>query len=163
MRSVLFLALALSLSLITNAAAQTSAPKDAKPKTQTTQIMESLGKLRVDEVKKNAPGGAETRLKPDRGSRLEKLQAETRYTQADGKTAYYFNRRGVLVSVATAATKPLTKDELLRQVKGLEFKKYPPKDNSAAFVKIAPNVLQGFYLAPDGKTVTMTTYDYLGR
>ena len=75
--------------------------------------------------------------------------------------SYYFNSRKILVSASSAATKPLTKEQLLRDIKGLEFKKYPPSNVSAAFVKRSSCVIQGFYLTPDDKFVSMTTYDYI--
>ncbi len=156
--AIWLLAVAASLCLVTTVSAQPPAP-DAK----TAQIIANLGKVRVEDVRKNAPRGTLSPVRPNAGSRLETLQVETRYAPADGKTAYYFNRRGVLVSMAAVAITPLTKEELLRNVRGLEFKKYPPKETYVAFIRRSPNVIQGFYLSPDGKKVVLTTYDYVGR
>ena len=93
------------------------------------------------------------------GSRLSQVKAVTRY-ELRGQT-YYFNSRKILVSASSEATKPLTKEQLLRDIKGLEFKKYPPSNVSAAFVKRSSCVIQGFYLTPDDKFVSLTTYDYI--
>jgi hypothetical protein len=90
---------------------------------------------------------------------LSQVKAVTRYALR-GQT-YYFNSRKILVSASSEATKSLTKEQLLRDVKGLEFKKYPPKNVSAAFVKRTSCVIQGFYLTPDDKFVSITTYDYI--
>jgi hypothetical protein len=110
-------------------------------------------------VKKNAPGGTETPVQSQPGSRLSKVQAVTRY-EVSGQS-YYFNSRRILVSASSTATKPLTKEKLLLDIKGLEFKKYPPNNVSAAFVKRSACVVQGFYLTRDDKFVSMTTYDYI--
>ena len=90
---------------------------------------------------------------------MSNVKAVTRY-EMRGQT-YYFNSRKILVSASSAATKPLTKEQLLQDIKGLEFKKYPPNNVSAAFVKRSSCVVQGFYLTPDDKFVSMTTYDYI--
>jgi len=165
-----FLALMLVLSLVAPSAAQTAAPKQAsptwgqqagKPSNPTEQVIASLGKLKLEDVKKNAPGGVLAPYKPDPGTRLGNLRVETRYTEANGNTSYFFNRQGVLVSLVATTTKPVTKDELQRQIKGLEFNRYPP-GTYAAFVKRGPKVVQGFYLDPEGKKVVATTFDYLG-
>ena len=102
-------------------------------------------------------------MKLEPGSRLSKVKAATRYEIRGHGVSYYFNSRGILVSASSAATKPLTKEKLLQYIKGLEFKKYPPSNVSAAFVKRSSCVVQGFYLTPDDKFVNMTTYDYTCR
>lgn len=151
------LAMFLILVLVSVSGAQT-APK-APPPTSGPDILTSLGKLTLAEVKKNAPGGTETPVQNQPGTRLSKVKAVTRY-EIRGQT-YYFNSRRILVSASSEATKPLTKEQLLRDIKGLEFKKYPPNNISAAFVKRSPCVVQGFYLSRDDKMVTITTYDYI--
>jgi hypothetical protein len=77
--------------------------------------------------------------------------------------AYYFNRAGILVAAQSKAAKPIPKETLLREYKGLEFKKYPPQQMSAAFIRRSPNVVQGFYLTKDDKYIAFTTYDYLPK
>ena len=91
------------------------------------------------------------------------MGAVTRFTDPGGGAAYYFNRAGILVSAQTKAKRPLSKEELLRDIKGLEFRKYPPNDLSAAFVRRSPRVVQGFYLDKAEKFVVITTYDYVPR
>jgi len=151
------LAIFLILVLVSVSGAQT-APK-APPPTGGPDILTSLGKITLDEVKKNAPGGTETPVQNQPGSRLSNVKAVTRY-EVRGQT-YYFNSRKILVSASSEATKPLTKEQLLRDIKGVEFKKYPPSNISAAFVKRSSCVIQGFYLTPDDKFVSMTTFDYI--
>jgi hypothetical protein len=151
------LALFFILVLVSVSGAQT-APK-AAPQTSGPDIITSLGKITLDQVKKNAPGGTETPVKNQPGSRLSKVKAVTRY-EGSGQS-YYFNSQKILVSASSAATKPLTKEKLMQDIKGLEFKKYPPSNVSAAFVKRSACVFQGFYLTPDDKFVSMTTYDYI--
>jgi hypothetical protein len=147
----------LILALVSVSGAQT-APTAPAP-TSGPDIVTSLGKITLEQVKKNAPGGAETPVQNQPGSRLSKVQAVTRY-EIRGQD-YYFNSRKILVSASSTATKPLTKEKLLQDIKGLEFKKYPPNNVSAAFVKRSSCVIQGFYLTPDDKFVSTTTYDYI--
>jgi hypothetical protein len=147
------------LVLVSVSGAQTA--PTAPPQASGPDIITSLGKITLDEVKKNAPGGTETPVKFEPGSRLSKVKAVTRY-EIRGQD-YYFNSRRILVSASSAATKPLTKEKLLQDIKGLEFKKYPPNNVSAAFVKRSAYVIQGFYLTPDDKFVSMTTYDYISQ
>jgi hypothetical protein len=151
------LAIFLILALVSVSGAQTA--PTAPPSTGGPDIVTSMGKLTLDQVKKNAPGGTETPVKDQPGSRLSKVKAVTRY-EVRGQS-YYFNSRRILVSASSEATKPLPKEQLLREIKGLEFKKYPPSNISAAFVKRSDCVLQGFYLTPDEKFVSLTTYDYI--
>jgi hypothetical protein len=151
------LAFFLVLVLVSVSGAQT-APK-APPQTSGPDIITSLGKLTLDEVKKNAPGGTETPVQAQPGSRLSNVKAVTRY-EVRGQT-YYFNSRKILVSASSPAAKPLTKEQLLRDIKGLEFKKFPPSNVSAAFVKRSSCIIQGFYLTPDDKFISMTTFDYI--
>ena len=126
-------------------------------------IISSLGKITLDQIKKNDPGGTETPVRSEPGSRLSKVKAITRYEVPRHGVSYYFNSRKILVSASSAASKPLPKEELLRSIKGLEFKKYPPSNVSVAFVKRSSSVIQGFYLTPDDKFVNLTTYDYIGQ
>jgi hypothetical protein len=145
------------LVLVSVSVAQTAPTTPPAP--SGPDILTSLGKITLEEVKKNAPGGTETRVETQPGSRLSTVKAVTRY-EIKGQT-YYFNNRKILVSASSAASKPLTKEQLLRDIKGLEFKKYPPNNVSAAFVKRSSCVIQGFYLTPDDKFVSLTTYDYV--
>jgi hypothetical protein len=151
------LAIFLILALVSVSGAQT--PPKAPAPTSGPDIVTSLGKITLDQVKKNAPGGTETPVKFEPGSRLSNVKAVTRY-EVPGQN-YYFNSRKILVSASSVATKPLTKKKLLHDIEGLEFKKYPPNNVSAAFVKRSSCVLQGFFLTPDDKFVSMTTYDYI--
>lgn len=126
-------------------------------------IIGALGKVKLPDLKKAVPGGTETRINPERGSRLANVGAVTKFTEPGGGVAYYFNRAGVLVSAQSKAKKPIPKATLMREIKGLEFKKYPPNQMSAAFVRRSPQVVQGFYLDKDDRYVVFTTYDYLPR
>ena len=160
-------AIFLILGLVSISWAQTS--QTTPPPTPTSQkapapdIISSLGKITLDQVKKNDPSGAETPVRSQPNSRLSKVKAVTRYEVPRQGVSYYFNSRKVLVSASSVASKRLPKEELLRSIKGLEFKKYPPSNVSAAFVKRSPTVIQGFYLTPDDKFVNLTTYDYIGQ
>ena len=124
-------------------------------------ILQALGTLKLADLKKAVPRGTETRLTPQPGSRLADVRAVTRFTEPGGGASYYFNRAGILVSAQTKAKRPLTKEELMREIKGLQFKKFPPSNLSAAFVRRTPRVVQGFYLDNTGKYVVITTYDYV--
>lgn len=153
------LAFFLILVLVSVSGAQT-APK-APPPAQGPDIVTSLGKTTLDQIKKNDPGGTETPVRTEPGTRLGKVKAITRYEVPRHGVSYYFNSRGILVSASSAASKRLTKEELLRSIMGLEFKKYPPSNVSVAFVKRSSCVVQGFYLTSDDKFVNLTTYDYV--
>ncbi len=155
------LSLAMILCLAGSAMAQQPgggpASKPAPP-----AIMTALGKMRLEQIKKEAPGGIETAVKPQPGSRMDKLKVDKSYTVRGGKTIYYF-RQGLLVSATTKAVKSLTKEELMREIKGLKFEKFPPNQVEAAFVRRSATVVQGFYLSNDGKYVEMSTYDYMPK
>ncbi len=157
MRLGLSLALVLCLAGSVMAQQSGSAPP-SKP--GTPPIMAALGKVKLEQIKKEAPGGIEAAVKSSPGSRLEKVKADKSYTERGGKTIYYF-RQGVLVSAATKAAKPLTKEELMRDIKGLKFEKFPPNQVEAAFIRRSPTVVQGFFLSNDGKYVEMSTFDYI--
>jgi hypothetical protein len=161
------LAIFLILGLVSASGAQTAQkappPTPAPQKAPAPDIISSLGKITLDQIKKNDPGGTETPVQSQPNSRLSKVKAVTRYEVPRQGVSYYFNSRKVLVSASSAASKRLPKEELLRSIKGLEFKKYPPSNVSVAFVKRSPNVIQGFYLTPDDKFVNLTTYDYIGQ
>lgn len=126
-------------------------------------IITALGFLKLADLKKAVPQGKETRITPEPGSRLAQVGAVTRFTEPGGSAAYYFNRAGILVSAQARAKKLLAKEELLRDIKGLKFKQYPPDNLSAAFIRRSPRVVQGFYLDKAGKYVVITTYDYVPR
>ena len=161
------LAIFLILALVSINGAQTAPkappPTPAPQKAPGPDIVSSLGKITLDQVKKNDPSGTETPVRSQPNSRLSKVKAVTRYEVARQGVSYYFNSQKVLVSASSASSKRLPKEELLRSIKGLEFKKYPPNNVSAAFVKRSPTVIQGFYLTPDDKFVNLTTYDYIGQ
>jgi hypothetical protein len=125
--------------------------------------MEALGKMKLADIKKSIPRGTESAVKTDPTSRLAKVGAVTQFTEPGGAVVYYFNRAGTLVSAQSKASKPVTKEALEREIKGITFKKFPPKQMSAAFVRRSPTVIQGFYLSPDDKFVEYTTFDYLPR
>jgi len=155
------LAIFLVLGLVSISGAQTT--QKAPPPTPGPDIVSSLGKMTLEQIKKNEPGGTETPVRSEPGTRLSKVKASTRYEVPKHGVSYYFNNRGILVSASSAASKPLPKEALMRSIKGLEFKKYPPRNVSVAFVKRTSSVIQGFYLTPDDKFVNLTTYDYIDR
>jgi len=136
-------------------------PPKVPPGAFGADIVTSLGKITLEQIKRNEPGGSEAPARSQPGSRLSRVKATTLYDVRSRGVCSYFNNRGILVSASSAATKPLRKEELLKSIKGLTFKKYPPKNVSAAFVKRSSCVVQGFYLSPDDKYVTLTTYDYI--
>jgi hypothetical protein len=127
------------------------------------EIMEALGKLKLSDMKKAVPRGTEATLKPEPGSRLAQVNAVTKFTEPGGDVVYYFNRAGILVSARTKAKRLIPKETLMKDIKGIEFKKLPPNQMSAAFVRRSPTVIQGFYLSKDEKYVEYSTYDYLTR
>jgi hypothetical protein len=154
---VLVIGLLLSFAAISFAQTSRSTPAAQE------DIIKALGTLRLADLKKAVPQGTETRIKTESGSRLANVGAVTRFTEPGGGVAYYFNRAGILVSAQTKAKKPLSKEMIMRQIKGLKFRKYPPNKLSAAFVRRSPRVVQGFYLDRTEKYVVITTYDYLPR
>lgn len=136
----------------------TGAPLSSPP--SAPSVLEMLGKADMEYVKKNLPGGNEQALTPNPGSRLATVGAVTSYTAPSGQSLYYFNRQGIMVSIAAKSIRPLSKDQLLQEIKGLSFTKFPPNQVEAAFVRRSATIIQGFYLAQDGKFVEVTTYDY---
>ena len=142
------LSLALILCLAGSVTAQQSGGGSAS-KPGTPAIMAALGKVKLEQIKKEAPGGIEAPVKSPPGSRLDQLKADKSYTEPGGKVIYYF-RQGVLVSAATKAAKPMTKEELMRGIKGLKFEKFPPNQVEAAFIRRSATVIQGFFLSNDG-------------
>lgn len=126
-------------------------------------ILKALGKVTLAEMKKALPRATETSIRPEAGSRLAQVGAVTKLTEPGGNAVYYFNRAGVLVSAQTKAAKPIPKETLMREIKGLQFKKFPPNQISAAFVRRSPTVVQGFYLDKDDRYVILTTYDYIPK
>ena len=127
------------------------------------EIIGALGKMKLSDMKKAVPRGTETAIRPEPGSRLAQVSAVTKFTEPGGEVAYYFNRAGILVSARTKAKKLIPKETLMKEIKGVEFKKQPPNQISAAFVRRSPTVIQGFYLSKDEKYIEYTTYDYLSR
>lgn len=160
MRSIrLALCLALILCLTSGVMAQqTGGGSAGKPGAD--DIMQSLGKAKLEDIMKGAPGGVEAAVKPGPKSRLAQLKVDTSYTEPGEKAVYYF-RRGVLVSAAAKVTKPLTKQQAEKEIKGLKFEKLPPNQAEAAFIRRSPTVIQGFFLGKDGKYLEITTYDYI--
>jgi len=155
--------LALSLALILCVAGgvmaqQTGGSSAAKPGAD--DIMQSLGKAKLEDIKKGAPGGVEAAVKPAPRSRMAQLKVDKSFTEPGGKAVYYFSQ-GLLVSAAAKAAKPLTKEQLLKEIKELKFQKLPPNQVEAAFVRRSATVIQGFYLSSDGKYVEITTFDYV--
>jgi hypothetical protein len=143
--------------------AQTSSRAPAQSTGKPPEVMEALGKMKLSDIKKSVPRGTETAVKPEPSSRLAQVGAFTKFTEPGGDVAYFFNRAGTLVSAQAKAKKLITKESLVKEIKGIEFKKYPPNKMSAAFVRRSPTVIQGFYLSPDDKYVQYTTYDYVPR
>jgi hypothetical protein len=139
---------------------EATVPETAPTPETKVEVLQMLGKMKLEEIKQRLPGGLETYVKPEPGTSLSKLGVVSRYIRPDKKVAYYFNSQGVLVSVTVMAAIPLTKEELLRQISGLKFKKYPSSQGEAAFIRRSPTVIQGLYLSADGKYVEMSTYDY---
>jgi hypothetical protein len=162
MRAIrLALSLALILGMAGGVMAQqsggTSASKPGAP-----DIMQSLGKLKLEDIKKGVTGGTEAVVTPAPRSRMAQLKVDKSFTEPGGKAVYYFSR-GLLVSAAAKAAKPLTKEQLLREIKDLKFEKLPPNQVEAAFVRRSATVIQGFILSSDGKYVEMTTFDYVPK
>lgn len=147
------------LSFVCVSFAQTSPATPTPPE----NIIKALGTVKLRDLKKAVPRGTETRIRPESGSRLAQVGAETRFTEPGGGVAYYFNRAGILVSAQSRAKRPIPKEKLLREIKALKFKKYPPNNMLAAFVRRSPRVVQGFYLDKAGRNIVITTYDYLPR
>lgn len=156
-----FLTLGLLLGLLLGLSGIAGAQKSGKPEMQ--PILEALGKVKLEHIKQSIPGGKEAAVKTRPGSRLDKLKVEKSYAEPKGQSIYYFNRQGILVSATTKAVNPLTKEELLREIKGLKFEKFPPDRVEAAFIRRTPSVVQGFYLSKDGKYVELSSYDYLPK
>ena len=153
----------LGMFFLLSFAAVSSAQNSPSHPSHHEDIIKALGTLKLTDLKKAVPRGRETHITAEPGSRLARVGAVTRFTEPGGGVAYYFNRAGILVSAQTKAKRPLTKEELVREIKGLKFKKYPPNDLAAAFVQRSPQVVQGFYLDKAGKYVVITTYDYVPR
>jgi hypothetical protein len=161
MRGMQALAVVLALFLSAGLAiAQATAPRGQQ---QQLDIVDALGKLTLTDLKRAVPQATETPYRPEPGSRLAQVGAVTKLTEPGDGAIYYFNRAGVLVSAQTKATRPIPKQTLMRDIQGLEFKKLPPNQISAAFVRRSPNVVQGFYLDQEERYVTITTYDYVPR
>jgi YD repeat-containing protein len=157
-RQIMFIA-CLLVSFAGISFSQTSQPPPAKQE----DIIKALGTLKLEDLKKAVPSGAVNPIRPESGSHLAKAGAVTRFTEPGGRVAYYFNQAGILVSAQATAKRPLPKEKVLREIKGLNFKKYPPNNLSAAFVRRSPHVVQGFYLDKAEKNVVITTYDFLPR
>lgn len=137
-----------------------AAPPQAAPQTQ-TKLVDMLGKTTLEQIKKAEPGGKEDPVSPQSNTLLAKINARTRYVEPKGKTAYYFNSRGILVRVAATPKRIITKEELLRSFPDLKFTKEGPDDMPVAFVKHSGNIIQGFYLTKNGKEVKLSTFDYV--
>lgn len=157
-RQIVFI-VCLLVSLAGTSYSQTPQP----PPVSKGDIIKALGTLKLEDLRKAVPTGVINLIKPESGSHLDKTGAVTRFTEPGGHVAYYFNRAGILVSAMTTAKRPIPKEKLLREIKGLNFKKYPPNNLSAAFVRRSPHVVQGFYLDKAEKNVVITTYDFLPR
>jgi hypothetical protein len=157
-RQIMFIA-CLLVSFAGISFAQTSQPPPAPQE----DIIKALGTLKLEHLKKVVPAGTVNPIRPEYGSHLAKVGAVTRFTEPGGQVAYYFNHAGILVSAQATAKRPIPKEKLLREIKGLNFKKYPPNTLSAAFVRRSPHVVQGFYLDKAEKNVVLTTYDFLPR
>ena len=146
------------------AGAQTAPPKTPPPRGahQTQQnVTNLLGKATLDQVKRSIPGGRQDPVSPRYNTLLSKVNARTRYVEPKGKTAYYFNRRGILVRVATTPKRMITKNELLRDIPQLKFTREGPNGLPVAFIKRPDGIIQGFYLTKDGREVKLTTLDYV--
>ena len=146
------------------AAAQAAPPKASAPRStaQTEQkVTDLLGKATLDQVKRAFPGGKQDTISPHYNTLLSKVNARTRYVEPKGKTAYYFNSRGILVRVATTPKRMITKNELLRDIPQLKFNREGPNGLPVAFIKRPDGIIQGFYLTKDGREVKLTTLDYV--
>ncbi len=131
------------------------------PQTQKITVTDLLGKATLDQIKKANPGGKEDRISPHANTLLAKINAQTRYVEPKGKSAYYFNSRGILVRLAATPTRLITREELIRSIPGLKFTKEGPEDMPVAFIKRPDNIIQGFYLTKNGKEVKLSTFDYV--
>jgi hypothetical protein len=136
-------------------------PKTAAPQPQKTTVTDLLGKATLDQIKRAYPGGKQDPISPHYNTLLAKVSARTRYVEPKGKTAYYFNSRGILVRVATTPKRLITKAELLRTMPDLKFTKEGPDGLPVAFMKRPDGIIQGFYLTKDGREVKLTTLDYV--
>jgi hypothetical protein len=141
---------------------QTKAKQPAT-KAKQTDILQALGKLKLADFKKANPRSTESTIKPEPNTRLATVGAVTRIQEPSGAVIYYFNRAGILVSAQAKATRPLTREQLEKDIKGLKFEVYPPNDIMAAFIRRSPQVVQGFYLGPNDEFVEYTTFDYLPK
>jgi hypothetical protein len=140
---------------------QASPPGSSQTQTKQLDVVQALGKLKLEEVKKAVPRGTESTIRTEPGSRLAAVGAVTRFQEPSGDVSYYFNRAGILVSAQSKARRLISKEQLEREIKGLTFKQYPPTQIMAAFARRSPQVVQGFYLGKDGRYVEYTTFDYM--
>jgi hypothetical protein len=122
-----------------------------------------LGKATLDQIKRAYPGGRQDPISPHYNTLLAKINARTRYVEPQGKTAYYFNSRGILVRVAATPKRMITRDELLRDIPQLKFIREGPENMPVAFIKRPDGIIQGFYLTKNGKEVKLTTLDYVKK
>ncbi len=153
----------IALEVAAQAQTAPTAPKAPPAATQKVTVLDMLGKSTLAQIKQAYPGGKQEPVTPAPNSVLGRTGARTRYVEPAAKTAYYFNSRDILVRVATTPKRRMTKEELLREMPGLTFKKESPKDLPVAFIKqTGGKIVQGFYLTPDEREVKLTTYDYVG-
>jgi hypothetical protein len=148
------------------AGAQAAPPKAPLPRgaRQTEQnVTALLGKATLDQIKRAYPGGRQDPISPHYNTLLAKINARTRYVEPQGKTAYYFNSRGILVRVAATPKRMITRDELLRDIPQLKFIREGPENMPVAFIKRPDGIIQGFYLTKNGKEVKLTTLDYVKK
>jgi hypothetical protein len=138
-------------------------PSKTAPQTHAVKVTALMGKATLDQIKKAYPGGRQDPVSPRYNTLLSKVNARTRYVEPKGKTAYYFNRRGILVRVATTPKRMITKNELLRDIPQLKFTREGPNGLPVAFVKRPDGIIQGFYLTKNGQEVKLTTLDYVKK
>lgn len=144
--------------------AQAAPPKTPLPRSaaKTEQkLTDLLGRATLAQIKRAFPGGRQDSVSPRYNTLLAKVNARTRYVEPRGKTAYYFNSRGILVRVATTPKRMITKNELLRDIPQLKFTREGPNGLPVAFIKRPDSIIQGFYLTKDGREVKLTTLDYV--
>jgi hypothetical protein len=155
-------------SLLVGSTLQVTAQAQAPPRTpaapqaqKKATVADLLGKANLDQIKKANPGGRQDPISPHANTLLAKVNARTRYVEPKGKTAYYFNSRGILVRVATTPKRMITKTELMRDIPQLKFTNEGPDNLPVAFIKRPDGIIQGFYLTKNGKEVKLTTLDYV--
>ena len=99
------------------------------------------------------------RCRTCRAPRLSNVKAVTRY-EIRGQD-YYFNSRNTSGQRLLSGHQARDQGTIIAGHQGTGVQKVSANNVSAAFAKRSACVVQGFYLTPDDKFVSMTTYDYI--